>query len=83
MEKVGEKSGAAHGGMDYFEDFRLINALKKGIEPDMDVYDAVMMSAVVALSGKSIKLGNVPVKFPDFTRGMWKNKRELQVMKIG
>ncbi len=83
MEKVGEKSGAAHGGMDYFEDFRLINALKKGIEPDMDVYDAVMMSAVVALSGKSIKYGGMPVKFPDFTRGMWKNKRELQVMKIG
>ena len=82
MEKIGEESGAAHGGMDYFEDFRLINALKKGIEPDMDVYDAVMMSAVVALSAKSIQNGNIPVKFPDFTRGMWKNKRNLKVMEI-
>lgn len=82
LEKKGEESGAAHGGMDYFEDFRLINALKKGIEPDMDVYDAVMMSAVVALSGKSIKYGNMPIKFPDFTRGMWKKKRNLKVMEI-
>ena len=48
----------------------------------MDVYDAVMMSAVVELSGNSIKQGSMPIKFPDFTRGMWKNKRELKVMEI-
>ncbi len=82
MEKEGESSGAAHGGMDYFEDYRLINALRKGIEPDMDVYDAVMLSAVRPLSEKSIESGSWPVKFPDFTRGMWRNKRELMVMKI-
>jgi len=70
------------GGMDYFEDYRLINALKNGIEPDMDVYDAVMMSAVVELSGKSIKQGSMPIKFPDFTRGMWKIKRALKVMEM-
>jgi len=82
MAKEGEASGAAHGGMDYFEDYRLINALRKGMEPDMDVYDAVMLSAVRPLSEKSIESGGWPIKFPDFTRGMWRNKRTLKVMEI-
>jgi predicted dehydrogenase len=73
--------GAGHGGMDYIEDHRLVNALLKGTEPDMDVYDAVVMSAVRVLSEQSIAKGNKTLKFPDFTRGMWKKKRELMVWK--
>jgi hypothetical protein len=80
MEK--EAEGAGHGGMDYLEDYRLINALREGIEPDMDVYDAAVLSAVTDLSEKSIESGSWPVQFPDFTRGMWKTPRELGVMKI-
>jgi hypothetical protein len=41
-----------------------------------------MLSAVRPLSEKSIESGSWPIKFPDFTRGMWKNKRELKVMEI-
>lgn len=77
-----EAKGAGHGGMDYLEDFRLINALKNGIEPDMDVYDAAVLSAVTELSEKSIASGSWPVQFPDFTRGMWKNPRVLPVMNV-
>ena len=76
------KDAAGHGGMDYLEDYRLINALLKGIEPDTDVYDAAVLSAVIELSGRSISNGSAPVKFPDFTRGMWKTSRELHVMEI-
>ncbi len=72
--------GAGHGGMDFIEDFRLINALLKGIEPDMDVYDAVAMSAITALSERSIAREGKPLTFPDFTRGMWKKSRVLPVM---
>ncbi|MCX6278882.1 MAG: Gfo/Idh/MocA family oxidoreductase [Bacteroidetes bacterium] len=72
--------GAGHGGMDFIEDFRLINALLKGIEPDMDVYDAAAMSAVRMLSERSIAKQGKTLKFPDFTRGMWKKPRMLQVM---
>ena len=75
-------AGAGHGGMDYLEDYRLINALLKGIEPDMDVYDAAVLSAVTELSEKSIASGGWPIKFPDFTRGLWKNPRQLQVMTV-
>lgn len=79
-EMESQASGAGHGGMDFLEDYRLIKALAEGREPDMDVYDAAMMSAVVELSEKSIESGSQPIAFPDFTRGMWKIPRELQVM---
>jgi hypothetical protein len=46
----------------------------------MDVYDGAMMSAVTELSGRSIKQGNAPQRFPDFTRGEWKKERLLPVM---
>jgi predicted dehydrogenase len=74
--------GAGHGGMDFIEDYRLVQALLKGTEPDMDVYDAVLMSAVRVLSEKSIAREGKTYKFPDFTRGMWKNPRELPVMQM-
>lgn len=69
-----------HGGMDYVESYRLINALLKGIAPDMDVYDAAALSVVSELSERSIAAKGKPMQFPDFTRGNWKKKRPLQVM---
>jgi len=77
-----DAAGAGHGGMDYLEDYRLVNALLNGLEPDMDVYDAAMLSAVTELSEKSILNGSMPIPFPDFTRGMWKTKRKLPVMDV-
>ncbi|MCD6333472.1 MAG: Gfo/Idh/MocA family oxidoreductase, partial [Bacteroidales bacterium] len=74
-----EKYGG-HGGMDFVEIFRLIDNLNRGVPLDMDVYDGVAWSAVGPLSEISIELGNVPVKFPDFTRGAWKQKRPLQIL---
>jgi len=82
QELESASKGAGHGGMDYIEDYRLVNALFKGVEPDMDVYDGVVMSAVRMLSETSVARGGKTLKFPDFTRGMWKNKRELMVMKM-
>jgi hypothetical protein len=37
----------------------------------IDVYDAAAWSAIAALSEMSIERGNIPVDFPDFTRGQW------------
>jgi hypothetical protein len=77
-----QSKGAGHGGMDFIEDYRLINALLRGVEPDMDVYDAAMLSAVTELSARSIAGNGEPMKFPDFTRGLWKTPRELRVMEV-
>jgi len=77
-----EKSkGAGHGGMDFIEDYRLVKSLLNGLPPDMDVYDAAVLSAVSELSAQSIHRSGEPVPFPDFTRGMWKTPRQLEVMK--
>jgi len=82
-QQLEEKSkGAGHGGMDFLEDYRLIDAMLNGRPPDMDVYDAAALSAVTELSERSIAEKGMPQAFPDFTRGMWRKERELEVMKL-
>jgi len=44
------------------------------LEPDIDVYDLASWSAVAELSEKSVAQGGMPVTFPDFTRGLWKQR---------
>ena len=64
-----------HGGMDFLLVYRLVECMRKGLAPDIDVYDAAAWSAPGPLSEASVGLGSAPVKFPDFTRGKWKEKR--------
>jgi len=81
LKSLEEKAqGAGHGGMDFIEDFRLIQCLREGKPTDSDVYDGVTISAVVALSEKSIAARSSPVKFPDFTRGKWKSRKPLGIV---
>jgi predicted dehydrogenase len=68
-----ERSG--HGGMDYVMSWRLVQCLREGLPPDLDVYDAAAWSAPSALSEKSVAEGSAPQAFPDFTRGRWSQKR--------
>ena len=75
-----QAKGGGHGGMDFMENYRLIQALRTGTPTDWDVYDAAAWSAVVGLSEKSIAGGNIPVDFPDFTRGAWKNRPPLGIV---
>ena len=60
-----------HGGMDYIMLYRLLQCVREGIPPDMDVYDAAAWSSVAPLSEMSVSLGSAPIDFPDFTRGQW------------
>ncbi len=69
-----------HGGMDFVLNYRLIDCLNRGLPLDMDVYDGADWSVVTPLSKVSIELGNVPVQFPDFTRGKWEGKRPFGIM---
>ncbi len=43
--------------------------------------NAASWSVITPLSALSIELGNIPLKFPDFTRGKWKESRELGILK--
>jgi predicted dehydrogenase len=68
-----------HGGMDYLMCYRLIQCMREGLEPDIDVYDAAAWSVPGPLSQISVAKGSSPVKFPDFTRGLWEAKRTTLV----
>jgi predicted dehydrogenase len=72
--------GAGHGGMDFIEDYRLIECLRAGTPTDMDVYDGAAVTAVSELSERSIKGGSKPVKVPDFTRGAWEGRPALGIV---
>jgi hypothetical protein len=67
--------GRGHGGMDFIMFYRLVQCMREGLEPDLDVYDAASWSAPAALSEKSVAEGSAPVKFPDFTRGKWQQRK--------
>jgi predicted dehydrogenase len=60
-----------HGGMDYIMNYRLMDCLKRGLQPDIDVYDTAAWSAPTPLSEVSVAQNGAPQKFPDFTRGKW------------
>jgi len=72
--------GRGHGGMDYIEDYRLIQSLLKGEPLDQDVYDAAAWSAVVGASCGSVAAGSRPFEIPDFTRGKWKINPPLGIV---
>jgi hypothetical protein len=65
-----------HGGMDHIMNEHLIQCIREGKAPDMDVYDAASLAAPGPLSELSVAQGSAPVKFPDFTRGRWQEPRQ-------
>jgi len=80
-KKLAQKGeGRGHGGMDFIEDYRLIECLRTGQPTDMNLYDAVAWSVVSALTEKSVAEGSKPVAFPDFTRGRWKTTPPLGII---
>ncbi|MFA6112014.1 MAG: Gfo/Idh/MocA family oxidoreductase [Candidatus Latescibacterota bacterium] len=60
-----------HGGMDFIMNYRLVQLYRRGLPPDIDAYDAAAWSAPGPLSDISVAWGNLPLPFPDFTRGRW------------
>ena len=57
-----------HGGMDFVMAYRLIQSMRLGEAPDIDVYDAASWSAPGPLSEASVAKGSASMKFPDFKR---------------
>ncbi len=74
MKDIAEKVGG-HGGMDLLMDWRLIDCLRNGLPPDIDVYDAVSWSVIGPLSEWSVANRSMPIDIPDFTNGAWRNNK--------
>jgi predicted dehydrogenase len=70
-----QKFEGGHGGTDFLELKLFVESVRNGTPPPLDVYDSVLMSCLVPLSGDSIAAGGIPVKFPDFTRGKWQTRK--------
>jgi len=68
-------TGAGHGGMDWFVFNGFVEAVKQQKQTPIDVYDSVTMSVITPLSEKSLKEGNMPQQFPDFTKGKWETRK--------
>ncbi|MBC8868583.1 MAG: Gfo/Idh/MocA family oxidoreductase [Planctomycetes bacterium] len=77
-EKARKRGG--HGGGDWLEVHRLINALRTGTPPDMDVYDAATWSCIIELSEKSVADRSSPMDFPDFTHGRWQTAQPIGIL---
>ncbi|MFO7668017.1 MAG: Gfo/Idh/MocA family oxidoreductase [Bacteroidales bacterium] len=70
-----EYQGGGHGGVDLIELGYFAEAVRDQKQTPIDVYESVLMSCVVGLSGESIAKGSQPVEVPDFTRGKWKTRK--------
>ncbi|WP_353355133.1 Gfo/Idh/MocA family oxidoreductase [Intrasporangium sp. DVR] len=76
-KKIGDDaaSNGGHGGMDYVLMWRIVQQMRAGQVPDIDVYDSAAWCSPVPLSVKSLEAGGRPVDVPDFTRGRWAELR--------
>ncbi len=73
--REGVKEG--HGGMDWLVCRAFIESVKRGTNTPIDVYDTAAWMAIGPLSERSIAGGGIPVEFPDFTNGKWKNREPI------
>jgi predicted dehydrogenase len=71
---------SGHGGMDFLEDWRLIQCLQHGLPTDQTVYDAAAWSAIVDLTVRSVSARGRPQDVPDFTRGKWQSTPPLGII---
>jgi hypothetical protein len=76
-KRLGNLAGddAGHEHMDYIMCCRLIECMRQGLAPDIDVYDTATWSAAGPLSEMSVARGSSPLPYPDFTRGRRKQHR--------
>ena len=81
-KKYGEyAAGSGHGGMDFFVLNAFVESAKQNIAPPLDAYDCAAWSAITPLSETSIANNGEPQDFPDFTRGLWVNRKPYDWIK--
>jgi predicted dehydrogenase len=72
-----DAEGAGHGGMDFFVDHAFVEIVKRQAPAPLDAYDCAAWSAVTPLSEASLAEGGSLQLFPDFTRGLWANRKTI------
>lgn len=77
-----EQMKLGHGGMDYIQFKAFFEAIVRGEEMPLDVYDMAAWMAITPLSEQSIAHGGMPQAIPDFTRGKWMYRPQKDVMEL-
>lgn len=81
-KKLGEQAQShGHGGSDYITLHQFVQAVRHRSQPEQDVYDAATWSVILPLSENSVAQGSAPIEFPDFTRGKWKTRAPVSIVK--
>ena len=71
------RANDAHGGLDYLVCRAFVESVKAGVEPPIDIYDAVLWLSIAPLTEQSIKANGAPVEIPDFTEGKWQHREPV------
>ena len=77
-----EERKLGHGGMDYIQMHTVFDAIIKGREMPLDVYDCASLISITPLSEQSVAHGGLPQAIPDFTRGKWLRRKKSDVMPL-
>ncbi len=67
-----------HDGMDWLVFNAFYDAMLEGRHAPIDAYDAAAWMCITALSEESIAKGSAPVMIPDFTRGKWYKRDDIE-----
>ena len=74
--KSGAGEGAGHGGGDHYIVADFIEAIKTGVQPELDVYKAAEWTSVALLSQLSVTNNGKILEVPNFRANMpWEEKR--------
>ena len=63
--------------MDWLVLRAFVEAVKKGTQTPIDVYDTAAWMAITPLSEESVAMGSLPVAIPDSTDGRWINRNDV------
>ncbi len=77
VEETEEYLGPHAHGMDWLVCRAFLEAIKKGTNTPIDAYDTATLLAIAPLTQMSMEQGNIPIPFPDFTRGKWQNREPI------
>ncbi len=75
--KIAESFGMHSNGVDWMIFRAFIESVKRGTNTPIDAYDTATWLAVGPLSKLSIEKGGMPMEFPDFTNGKYKNREPI------
>jgi len=65
-------AGLGRGVCDFLAVQQFLEAARRQAPVPLNVYDAVAWSAITPLSIESVANGSAPARFPDFSKGKWK-----------